>query len=169
MEPITGATPQAQDPPTLHGACVLMPASGFVAMGGFGLTDTFVGRRHPRHLLLEMPGGKVNPGEDVRFAAFREYVEETGMVPSALHKLCETTHTNRDGHRYILHAFLGWQFPTPAGMMVRMGLRDEAGGRLIEVSRAALCGDHAMYPDANRAVFQALDAFMASPQEARHG
>ena len=35
------------------------------------------------HIPLQVPGGSVEPGEDLAFAARREFLEETGLEPAA--------------------------------------------------------------------------------------
>jgi ADP-ribose pyrophosphatase len=63
--------------------------------------------RYPldRHI-LELPAGKLSPGEDPAHCAARELEEETGWIPGVLTKLC-AFHTTPGFCDELLHVYLG--------------------------------------------------------------
>lgn len=54
----------------------------------------------------ELPGGKVNPGEQVEEAAFREMWEETGIILSAVERIGEYIVEQGGGRQIIKAIFL---------------------------------------------------------------
>jgi ADP-ribose pyrophosphatase len=65
--------------------------------------------------ILELPAGKLNPGEDPRRAAYRELEEETGWSAGRLDKLI-TFYTTPGFCDEELHIFIGTQLtPCPSG------------------------------------------------------
>jgi ADP-ribose pyrophosphatase len=72
--------------------------------------------RYPlgRHI-LELPAGKLSPGEDPAHCAARELEEETGWLAESLIKLC-AFHTSPGFCDELLHVYLGQGLrPSPEG------------------------------------------------------
>lgn len=63
-------------------------------------------RHGTQDILLEIPAGVIEPGEDPADAARREMLEETGYVFDTIEKVCELypnpSSTNNISHTYIL-------------------------------------------------------------------
>lgn len=57
--------------------------------------------------LWEFPGGKVLPSETLQAAAAREFLEETGIAPPPLARLCLHRHSYADGRDLELSFWLG--------------------------------------------------------------
>lgn len=68
------------------------PCVGIMLVNSAGLV--FVGQRHDMHRdAWQMPQGGIDPGEDVRAAALRELVEETGVTADLVQIVAQTAAT----------------------------------------------------------------------------
>ncbi len=106
----------------------------------------YAGRLHPKHGRWEVPGGTVEPGEHPRFAAFREFVEETGLVPIGLREVYVGQHTGPKGP-HTARVFV-------ATVEGQHGLGLTEDGRSVEgVPWATLVGPDGLYADTLRAAF----------------
>ena len=73
---------------TRPGGLPYRPCAGVVLINGNGLI--FAGQRIDMPGAWQMPQGGIDAGEDVRTAALRELVEETGVTPDKVQVLSET-------------------------------------------------------------------------------
>lgn len=132
----------------LQGVGVLIPVEG----------NAWVAFRNHKGL-LEVPGGKVHPGENPRWAAFRETVEETGYAPQGLRVLYRGAHVGRHGEPYEATVFLAALTSlTPTTVME---LQDERGFPCVAVSAEELTGPKGQFPDVYR---EALAVFNRARQ-----
>jgi 8-oxo-dGTP diphosphatase len=67
-------------------------------------------RHQSMPLKWEFPGGKVEPGEDLRAALYRELEEELGILANVGPRVAVIRHTYSDGAGFELHFFLVREF-----------------------------------------------------------
>lgn len=106
----------------------------------------YAGRLHPKHGKWEVPGGTIEPGEHPRFAAFREFVEETGLVPIGLREVYVGQHTGPKGPHTARVFVASVEGQHGAG-------QSEDGGPIDGVPWARLVGPEGLYADTLRAAF----------------
>lgn len=85
--------------------------SAFLSDGGLALVLAQRARDKRRPLVLEFPGGKVEPGEEPARAAEREFFEETG---SKIRTLFRITTLDRDHLTHVFFGVLPHGIPLPA-------------------------------------------------------
>lgn len=131
----------------LHGVGVL------VKVGNTTSSDNvYVAKLCPKTLKWETPGGKAEEHEELRFAAFREFLEETGLVVGGINPVYEGLHTGEYGE-YTAHMFTANQLVGD----IHRALGDH-GSRVQLLSRTWLEDpQHAKYPEVMKATFAAID------------
>lgn len=77
------------------------------------MVQTF--RPGPGRVMVELPGGNVEPGEDVEAAARRELIEETSYVPGEIQIIGQTWLASYATHQRFAAIATGCHRPPPSG------------------------------------------------------
>lgn len=122
--------------------------------------DCYLGRKHPGTGKYEFPGGEVLPGEDPRWAAFRECVEETGYAPSALRLVYTGEHVGRDGETWRALFYKDLMLYGTAFRAVHPDrlVCEDGHTRCTAVRRDQLTGPEGRFPDIYKKLFYEIGA-----------
>lgn len=102
--------------------------------------------------------GAVEKGEDPRFAAFREAIEEVGVAAISLRKVYEGQHVGKGGEPYTAHVYLA------SGMLATAPTNEDGTLLANGVSALDLTGSEGQYPDLMARVFEHLAMTAQDPR-----